>query len=119
MDPFADRPGVGLQDVLGLLPDIERRCALHLACLRRAPAIRTPCCADEFCFKCKIGSHHEGRTCEEVQREEVEVDCQFCPHCGIATLKTEGCDHMVCLCGGEWQWEGAGLGLDEIVEGDD
>jgi len=104
-----------LNSILQLIPDVERRCTLHLECLRRCPKIVTPCCQHNFCWKCKISGHHEGLTCEEVQRAELEVECQFCPGCGVATQKTEGCDHIVCLCGTEWTWAGEDLGLARYV----
>jgi hypothetical protein len=44
-------------------------------------------------------------TCEEVQRNQLEVECQFCPSCGVPTQKTEGCDHIICLCGHNWDWQ--------------
>lgn len=28
----------------------------------------------------------------------------FCPHCGVPTVKSEGCDHMLCVCGTDWTW---------------
>lgn len=95
------------RQALGLIPDIERRCALHLACIRRHPLIWTPCCGVAVCLRCQIAGHHEGMTCEEVQRQELEVECQFCPSCGVPTQKTEGCDHIICLCGENWEWQQA------------
>lgn len=108
-----------LKGILELIPDVERRCTLHLACLRRCPKIATTCCESEFCWKCKISGHHEGVTCEEVQLAELEVECQFCPGCNVATQKTEGCDHIVCLCGQEWEWNGEDLGLGQYARGED
>lgn len=98
-----------LYDILSLIPDVERRTVLHLAALRRHPFILTPCCEAEICWKCKIAGHHDGMTCEEVQRADLDssssVQIQFCPGCNVATERTEGCDHMICLCGYEWTWE--------------
>eukprot|EP00746_Dinoflagellata_sp_MGD_P165018 gnl/MRDRNA2_/MRDRNA2_94048_c0_seq1.p1 gnl/MRDRNA2_/MRDRNA2_94048_c0~~gnl/MRDRNA2_/MRDRNA2_94048_c0_seq1.p1 ORF type:complete len:472 (-),score=96.31 gnl/MRDRNA2_/MRDRNA2_94048_c0_seq1:231-1646(-) len=113
-DLVVKQPDV-LNSILELIPDVERRCTLHLECLRRCPKIVTPCCHSDFCWKCKISGHHEGLTCEEVQRAEIEVECQFCPGCGVATQKTEGCDHIVCLCGMDWTWDGKDLGLARYV----
>merc|ERR1711977_459793 len=106
------RPRV-LRKALQLVPDIERRCALHLACVRRHPAIWTPCCAAEVCMRCQIAGHHEGMTCEEVQRNQLEVECQFCPSCGVPTQKTEGCDHIICLCGQNWDWQQSGVAAED------
>jgi len=91
--------------VLSCIEDLERRTCLHLAWLRSNPFIVTPCCDTEFCFKCKVGSHHDGQSCEERQREELDVFCQFCPDCEVPTVRTEGCDHIVCVCGAEWTWQ--------------
>lgn len=96
------------QEASKMLPgivDLERRTCLHLAILRRNPFILTPCCDAEFCFKCKVGSHHEGETCEERQRAELDIHVQFCPECEVPTVRTEGCDHIVCVCGADWTWQ--------------
>jgi len=94
-----------IQDALSCIEDLERRTCLHLAWLRINPFVTTPCCDSEFCFKCKVGTHHTGETCEQRQREELDIYCQFCPECEVATVRTEGCDHIVCLCGAEWTWQ--------------
>mmetsp|Transcript_168280 Transcript_168280/g.540643 ORF Transcript_168280/g.540643 Transcript_168280/m.540643 type:complete len:425 (-) Transcript_168280:150-1424(-) len=94
------------EDVLPLIDDVERRTALHLAQLRRYPKIWTPCCHMEYCFKCQVGSWHDGRTCEQVLEREAAVEVQFCEGCGVPTQRTEGCSHMICLCGASWTWEG-------------
>jgi len=28
----------------------------------------------------------------------------FCPHCGVPTVKSESCDHMLRVCGADWTW---------------
>jgi len=104
-DMFAVPVEEWLDTVLELIEDVERRCILHLTCLRRNPKIYTPCCSAELCWKCKIEGHHEGVSCEEIQRQELEIPFQCCPGCDVPTQKTEGCDHMVCLCGTEWTWK--------------
>merc|ERR1711977_207593 len=106
------RPRV-LRKALQLVPDIERRCALHLACVRRHPLIWTPCCGAAVCLRCQVAGHHEGMTCEEVQRNQLEIECQFCPSCGVPTQKTEGCDHIICLCGADWEWQNPESALPE------
>lgn len=98
-----------IEPVLSCIVDLERRTCLHLAWLRLNPFLMTPCCDTEFCFKCKVGTHHDGETCEERQREELDIFCQFCPECEVPTVRTEGCDHIVCVCGHEWTWQ-------EVVE---
>jgi len=100
---------------LSLIPDVERRCALHLACVRRHPQIWTPCCGAAVCLRCQVAGHHEGMTCEEVQRDQLEVACQFCPSCGVPTQKSEGCNHIICLCGAHWEWETPQAELDDAA----
>lgn len=56
-----------------------------------------------MCFRCKTYEWHQ-ETCEERQRREVGQKVCFCPHCGVPTVKSEGCDHMVCVCGRDWTW---------------
>jgi ankyrin repeat protein len=95
-----------LKKLLSCVGDMERRVCLHLAWLRENPFIMLECCDDSpFCFKCKIGSHHEGETCEQRQMEELDIYCQFCPECEVPTIRTEGCDHIVCVCGADWTWQ--------------
>mmetsp|Transcript_56039 Transcript_56039/g.121168 ORF Transcript_56039/g.121168 Transcript_56039/m.121168 type:complete len:819 (+) Transcript_56039:55-2511(+) len=91
--------------MLSSIKDLERRACLQLALLRRKPFIETACCDSPFCFKCKVSSHHEDQTCEERQREELDIHCQFCPECEVPTVRTEGCDHIVCVCGADWTWQ--------------
>merc|ERR1712014_313592 len=93
--------------ILRIIPDIERRVALQLAFLRRWPFLNHTGCgrACQMCFKCKTSGHHSD-TCEQQQRRELKVDLQFCPACGVATQKTEGCNQMVCVCGKYWEWRG-------------
>lgn len=94
-----------LRRVLLLIPDVERRCALHLACLRRHPLIWTPCCGATICWRCQVAGGHDGMTCEEFQRDQLAIECQFCPGCGVATQRTEGCNHIICPCGENWSWQ--------------
>ena len=30
---------------------------------------------------------------------------QWCPECGVPTVKSEGCNHIICVCGASWQWQ--------------
>merc|ERR1712137_430303 len=90
--------------LLSLISDVERRTVLQLAALRRNPLMRTPCCGEDMCWKCKIDGHHLGMTCEEYQNETLEIGVQPCPGCGVQTERTEGCSSMTCLCGQEWYW---------------
>mmetsp|Transcript_302 Transcript_302/g.248 ORF Transcript_302/g.248 Transcript_302/m.248 type:complete len:131 (-) Transcript_302:74-466(-) len=92
---------------LQLVEDSGLRATLQLAILKRYPKIRTTCCDADHCFRCKIHTHHEGSSCEEILKEQLpEGDIQFCPSCGVATVRTEGCNHIICLCGENWTWEG-------------
>jgi len=91
-----------------LIEDDGLRALLQHSLLKRFPKTVTHCCAAPHCFRCKVATHHEGLKCEEVQRRQVPEDgVQFCPGCGVATVKTEGCNHMICLCGEDWTWEGS------------
>merc|ERR1712232_1120696 len=99
---WGDAPLADVSQVLCLIADPERRVALHLAHLRQCPKIRTPCCGVSFCFRCQVGTWHEGTTCEEFQRRTLVVEVQCCPSCGVPTQRTEGCSSMVCLCGEHW-----------------
>jgi len=106
--------------LLGLVDDCARRAVLQLAFLRRWPKMWSRCCNAAHCFKCKVGSHHEGVTCDEVQRRQMQDSTpQFCPGCGVATVKTEGCNSMICICGEEWTWEGEELWVDDWLDQDD
>ena len=94
-----------MDQILSLFLDIERRCALQLELFRKFPMISTPCCGQNHCFLCKITGHHPGRTCEDVQRAAFGQQCQYCPSCNVPTLRTEGCSHIICPCGRNWQWD--------------
>lgn len=86
-----------------LCEDPERRATLQLTILNRMPKTFTPCCGNRICFRCKTYGWHDG-TCEEVQRREMGQRVCFCPSCGVPTIKSEGCDHMICVCGENWTW---------------
>jgi len=85
------------------IADPERRVALQLVFLQRYPMICTPCCSTKMCFRCKTYGWHT-ESCSERQREEMGQRVCFCPHCGVPTVKSEGCDHMLCVCGADWTW---------------
>lgn len=93
-----------LGTIFALIADVERRAALQAAQLRRNPRIVTPCCSAEYCFRCQVGSWHEGVSCEAFIAEETPLEVQFCPSCGVPTQRAEGCSSMVCLCGESWEW---------------
>lgn len=95
-----------LNHVLPLIADVERRAALQAVQLRKKPSMETPCCSAEYCFRCQVGSWHEGVTCEEFMAQQGTLDVQFCPSCGVPTQRAEGCSSMVCLCGETWTWGG-------------
>lgn len=91
---------------LSLILDMERRFAVQLEMLRRYPKIRVPCCNSKHCFLCKVEGFHDDKTCAEVQQAAIGKECQYCPGCGVATLRTEGCPEIFCVCGTTWTWEG-------------
>ncbi|CAE7401998.1 rnf217 [Symbiodinium pilosum] len=90
------------------IEDLERRLALQLAWLNRFPRQRTPCCGEQFCFRCKVSSWHRGVTCNERLRSEKARQAQLCPGCGVPTQRSEGCRKITCVCGRVWEWEGEG-----------
>lgn len=90
--------------MLRLITDLERAIALQLGFYRRFPLIRTPCCNAKMCFKCKVTGHHPGQSCEERQRAECAIEAQFCPGCGVPTVKGDGCNSIICVCGASWSW---------------
>lgn len=98
-----------LKTFLCSIVDIERRLCAQLTLFRMYPKIYTPCCDYEHCFMCKIEGHHDGETCEEVQQKETGIEVEYCPGCGVPTLRTEGCDEILCVCGQSWTWEGEDL----------
>lgn len=88
------------------IEDLERRLALQLAWLHRFPRQRTPCCGEQFCFRCKVSSWHRGVTCNDRLRSEKARQAQLCPGCGVPTQRSEGCRKITCVCGRVWEWEG-------------
>ncbi len=96
------------QSAMRLVEDEGLRAVLQLCFLKVYPKAETSCCEEPHCFRCKIQGHHEGTSCEEVMQAELPEDggIQFCPSCGVATIKAEGCNHIICLCGENWTWEG-------------
>lgn len=103
-DKFWDR----FSAAANLIEDAGLRAVLQLSVLKRFPKTATLCCNEPHCFKCKVTTHHEGTSCEEMQEQQSEMEdgVQFCPSCGVATMKSEGCNHMICLCGEDWTWDG-------------
>ena len=90
-----------------LVEDDGLRAILQLAMLKRFPKTLTACCESAHCFRCKVHTHHEGTSCEQIMAEQMpEQGVQFCPGCGVATVRTEGCNHIICLCGENWTWDG-------------
>lgn len=101
-----------LDSMISLILDVERRFAAQLEIYRKYPKIRVTCCNAKHCFLCKIQGHHKTKTCSEVQNSERGLNCQYCPGCGVATLRTEGCTEILCVCGAVWKWK-----LDEKKNG--
>jgi len=87
-----------------LVADPERRAALQWSFLQRFPKVRMPCCGGQMCFRCRIRGWHP-ESCEARQRSEMCQEVKFCPHCKVPTIKSEGCSHMVCVCGKDWNWD--------------
>jgi hypothetical protein len=88
-----------------LMFDVERRVNFQLTVLQMFPHFDVPCCSVPFCFMCKIMSHHVGLSCMNYQRFEMGTNCQYCPSCGVATMRSEGCSQISCVCGQSWTWD--------------
>lgn len=88
------------------IEDLERRLAMQMAWMHRFPRQRTPCCGEQFCFKCKVSSWHRGVTCNERLQSEKARQAQSCPGCGVPTQRSEGCRKITCVCGRVWEWAG-------------
>ena len=75
-------------------------------------------CDKKFCFKClRTEEEHKNKSCEKYLKEMEKKDEKIlldvygknnikkCPHCGLPTNKSTGCNHMKCFkCNGEWCW---------------
>mmetsp|Transcript_14984 Transcript_14984/g.15721 ORF Transcript_14984/g.15721 Transcript_14984/m.15721 type:complete len:160 (-) Transcript_14984:483-962(-) len=94
-----------IDHILSLILDVERRFAAQLEIYRKYPKIRSPCCDTKHCFLCKIEGFHKSKTCSEIQNSERGINCQYCPGCGVATLRSEGCTEILCVCGSVWKWK--------------
>jgi hypothetical protein len=103
--------------ILSLILDSERRFAAQLEIYRKFPKIRVPCCETKHCFLCKVQGHHKTKTCSEIQNNERGLNCQYCPGCGVATLRTEGCMEILCVCGSVWKWKLEAEKKRGVVEG--
>ena len=79
-----------------LIEDDGLRAVLQLHALKQFPKIRSRCCKADHCFRCKVATHHEDLSCEEVQRRQIPQDLegsvQFCP--GRASTRFLGCLHV-------------------------
>lgn len=60
---------------------------LERVCARGAP----PELSDFKCEPCNFNPTDAGKV-------------QMCPGCGVATQKTDGCNHIECMCGQHWCW---------------
>mmetsp|Transcript_22103 Transcript_22103/g.37428 ORF Transcript_22103/g.37428 Transcript_22103/m.37428 type:complete len:1161 (-) Transcript_22103:641-4123(-) len=97
--------GAAVNAVASLIFDVERRVAFQLAVLQLCPHIVLSCCDIPFCFMCKIMNHHVGLSCVAYQRFDTGSSCQYCPSCGVATMRSEGCNQISCVCGESWNWD--------------
>jgi len=69
-------------------------------------------CTAQTCTQCGC-SAHPGDICSAAFAKQYQqtpedvlssVRKQACPSCARATVKDEGCNHMTCVCGGQWCW---------------
>ena len=59
------------------------------------------------------------RVCQECQECIDSTNSELykiCPLCDIVIEKTEGCDHMECVCGGHWCWGCRRIFSEEIID---
>eukprot|EP00743_Colponemidia_sp_Colp-15_P003335 GILK01003602.1.p1 GENE.GILK01003602.1~~GILK01003602.1.p1 ORF type:complete len:422 (+),score=68.43 GILK01003602.1:33-1268(+) len=90
--------------LMGQMPDFERRVACQMALIRNQNFFfRTRCCGAEMCWNCQSQGHVEGETCED-HLAPLEADTKTCYNCGVCIVVSEGCSHVVCICGGEICW---------------
>ena len=75
------------------------------------PEMKCGSCGQVFCFY--HSTAHDGEDCEAyakaqaLEEERVLNLSAFkpCPACGLATVKSEGCNHLVCpTCQTQWCW---------------
>lgn len=92
-----------MRDVLLLVNNSERRANLHLRYIKFRPCVWSPCCNTAMCFRCKTKNYHEGLTCEEVTATQSN-ELLPCGQCGVALVKGDGCDSIVCVCGNRFSW---------------
>lgn len=83
---------VKFRSLIEVISDVERQGAAYNALLMKYPKLLTKCCKSAFCFTCKVGTFHEGKSCEERLREESKIEVrtslqqptQFC--CNLYSL---------------------------------
>ena len=72
-----------------------------------------PTCGLTFCGICKMSPYHDTSVCQgpkpdpTMDDETYRILCQTtrpCPGCKARAEKTDGCDHIRCLCGTDWCW---------------
>lgn len=103
-----------LSDLRGLLTpeEIARLSRFQCDILRHVDESETP--AQEMESSQERGKEHGG---DEALRSLMgTMGWQRCPDCGMGIERTQGCPHMVCVCGGEFcyncgeRWLGRGMG---------
>ena len=89
--------------ILQVVEDPALRANLQLRHYRDYPTFRTSCCKTPSCFSCKSASH-VGSTCQANLGGNCDNDIIYCPKCGIALTKGDGCDAVVCVCRANLSW---------------
>lgn len=90
--------------VLQLLVDPERRASFQLKHYLEHPAVKSPCCGYDHCFRCKIkGTHSTKEDCAKYQAALCS-DVKQCTKCGIYLVKGDGCNSIRCVCGHSFDW---------------
>ena len=105
---------------LGFCPNPSCTKVVKFSGLGRPADVVECMCGHKYCFMC-LKEAHNPVACEQFDEwnaknngdsESIKfilASSKQCPHCGMATARNEGCNHMTCRadvggCGGGWCW---------------
>lgn len=69
--------------------------------------VTCPWCGDQTCARCRA-AWHEGLSCDAARGKSLVMRLGDvnkwvrCPRCGHLVERVDGCDHIVCVCGGDF-----------------